>query len=469
MGLSLIIKGLTPGLTERGKIKIGEKGKTVTSRGGKEFQPPQKLDHFRVVSLMRGPDGNFLRDEEVHRLYGDRPRVLPVRLLYDDIELNFQCRYTCFQGRTMWCYGDGETALRLNAKNERDTVACPCGRQDPAYQGQDRCKINSCLSVIIDGVERVGGVWKLRTTSYNTTVGILSSLALIKRLTGGVLAGLPLQLTLNPKTVISPVNGQAMQVWVVGIEYRGSIESLQQIAYDVAQRQALHQARIEQIEAEAKRLLSAPPVEPEEIDDVVEEFFPEQVEAAVKAEPEPKAHQHIQDAPDPEKDTPDPTDVNWEKTEYPKRSRRNRFAVDPAIFGKPEIITCGATPDQLLALRKLGQGNPEVKAAVKDLTGYDQLSYLREDEAAELIARFEADVVDVAPVDVAPAESDQEPPPQDPDERSEPEAITKVTCPQTGDIVYAEKVCLVPGGCKLRERTGYCPEIDGMPEIEEVI
>jgi hypothetical protein len=143
--------------------------------------------------------------------------------------------------------------------------------------------------------------------------------------------------------------------------------------------------------------------------------------------------------------------------------------VDPAIFGKPEIITCGATPDQLLALRKLGQGNPEVKAAVKDLTGYDQLSYLREDEAAELIARFEADVVDVAPVDVAPAESDQEPPPQDPDERSEPEAITKATCPQTGDIVYAEKVCLVPGGCKLRERTGYCPEIDEMPEMEVIL
>jgi hypothetical protein len=141
--------------------------------------------------------------------------------------------------------------------------------------------------------------------------------------------------------------------------------------------------------------------------------------------------------------------------------------VDPAIFGKPEIITCGATPDQLLALRKLGQGNPEVKAAVKDLTGYDQLSYLREDEAAELIARFEDNVVDVAPSD----DPGPEPEPQDEASSPEPEepTITKVTCPRTGDIVYAEKVCLVPGGCKLRERTGYCPEIDGMPEIEEVI
>jgi phage recombination protein Bet len=168
-------------------------------------------------------------------------------------------------------------------------------------------------------------------------------------------------------------------------------------------------------------------------------------------------------APEPVTVETKPNTSEREPGDYPKRSRRNRWAVDPAIFGKPEILTCGATPDQLLALRKLGQGNLKVKAAVKELTGYDQLSYLREDEAAELIARLAADVVDVAP-----AESDQEPPPQDPDERSEPEAITKVTCPQTGDIVYAEKVCLVPGGCRLRERTGYCPEIDGMPDMEVI-
>jgi hypothetical protein len=142
--------------------------------------------------------------------------------------------------------------------------------------------------------------------------------------------------------------------------------------------------------------------------------------------------------------------------------------VDPAIFGKPEIITCGATPDQLLALRKLGKGNNAVKAAVKDMTGYDQLSYLREDEAAELIARFEAGVVDV---DVAPFD-EQTPEPEAGDQGDTPEpeeaTVTKVTCPRTGDIVYAEKVCLVPGGCKLRERTGYCPEIDGMPDMEVI-
>ena len=57
MQQSLIIKGLAPGLTERGKIKIGEKGRMIQSQRGTQFQPPQKLDHFRITTLYRGPDG----------------------------------------------------------------------------------------------------------------------------------------------------------------------------------------------------------------------------------------------------------------------------------------------------------------------------------------------------------------------------------------------------------------------------
>lgn len=103
---SLSIKGLMPGLVERGKIKIGIKGRTTESGRGKEFQPPQKLDHFIVTTLQRAPDGNFVRDEAVHARIGDRPTEIPIRLLYDDSELDFQSRYVCFRGKTMWCSGD---------------------------------------------------------------------------------------------------------------------------------------------------------------------------------------------------------------------------------------------------------------------------------------------------------------------------------------------------------------------------
>jgi hypothetical protein len=96
-------------LPERGKIKIGAKGQMKTSSQGKDFQPPVKLNHFRISTLERGKDGNFLRDEAFHERFGDEPTWIPVRLLYDDPALNFHTRYAAFIGRMMWCSGDGES------------------------------------------------------------------------------------------------------------------------------------------------------------------------------------------------------------------------------------------------------------------------------------------------------------------------------------------------------------------------
>ena len=74
MTRSLIIKTIAPGLVERGKIKIGEKGKMVASSRGASFQPPQKLDHFIITTTLRGQDGNFLRDYAAHADLGDADR-----------------------------------------------------------------------------------------------------------------------------------------------------------------------------------------------------------------------------------------------------------------------------------------------------------------------------------------------------------------------------------------------------------
>ena len=65
-----MIKGIMPGLPEIGKIKIGMKGAVRTSKGGKDFQLPQRLDHFIVTTLERGEDGNFIRDEAIHQNLG---------------------------------------------------------------------------------------------------------------------------------------------------------------------------------------------------------------------------------------------------------------------------------------------------------------------------------------------------------------------------------------------------------------
>lgn len=276
-GKSPIIKNLIPGLTERGKIKIGKKGDQRKSTGGKYFQLPQKLDHFIVTTLDRGDDNNFLADKDIHKEIGKTPKAVPVKLLYNDLSLNFQCRYSCYDGKTLDCSGDGEYAHRYNKENPT-LVKCPCGRQDPTYTAKLKCKINGTLSVIIDCQSAsVGGVWKFRTTGYNSTVGILSSLTLIKSITGGILAGIPLNMTIMPKVATNPVDKSAVTIYVVGVEYKGSVEQLRDYSLHLAQNDAVYNQRILNIETEARKMISVETALVDEAADIVEEFIPEEL------------------------------------------------------------------------------------------------------------------------------------------------------------------------------------------------
>jgi len=274
----MAVKGLTPQLAERGKIKIGMKGEEKTSSQGKKFMMPVKLDHFLITTMQRDAAGRLMPDVALMarlKPEGGKITEIPVRLLYDDIDLNFPTRYACYKGNRCWCSGDGETAQRLDEAGKYQDVNCPCERIDPYYTGQDKCKILGTLQVLIEGTDRIGGVWKFRTTSWNTVNAILSSLALIKTITGGPLAGIPLHLVLSPKTVTVPTTGQNMVVYVVSLEYRGNEEALAELGYQIARRRIEHQIKMEQIEAEARRLLLPPQAEPpEEQEEVAQEFYP---------------------------------------------------------------------------------------------------------------------------------------------------------------------------------------------------
>lgn len=256
---SLTIKNLSPMLPERGKIKIGGKGASRPTQNGGEFQLPVKYDHFVVTTMQRGQDNNFIPDAEIMGRLGEKPKRIPVTLLYDDEALNFQTRYAAFKGRVLWCSGDGEVAQRLKGEGpDRAEIPCPCERADPAYTGKDKCKINGNLSVLINGAGAVGGVWKFRTTSYNSVVGIMSSMALMKRATGGPLAGIPLELVVAPKTAVSPTEGKAQTVYIVGLEFPGDMTELRKVGYHVALERATHSHRIGHIEEQARLALAAP-------------------------------------------------------------------------------------------------------------------------------------------------------------------------------------------------------------------
>ena len=275
-----MIKTLRPALTTRGNIKIGQKGKVRKSQSGKDWQPPEKLDHFQVTTLERAADGNYKRDEKFHEKHGDKPTEIAVKLLYDDPSLNFPTRLAAYKGTTLFCTGDGEIASRLNsATGEYEQIKCPCERQDPKYKGLDKCKMNGKLNVLLRGHGGVGGVWTFRTTSFHSITGILSSIMYIKTITGGQIAGIPLKLTVTPKGATDD-NGKAITIYVVSLIYDGGDEEeLERVGHEIALARASSRLKIEAIEEEARALLALPPPSSGvplagDVPEDIEEFYP---------------------------------------------------------------------------------------------------------------------------------------------------------------------------------------------------
>jgi len=277
----MAIKGLTPQLAERGKIKIGGLGDERKKKDGSgTYMLPVKYDCFHINTMQRDAAGRFIQDTVLeHQINPSDGKLLeiPVRLLYDSIDLNFMTRYSAYSGTRCWCSGDGEEAQRLTGENGKYApVHCPCEHLEATYKGQPRCRPLGTLQVLIEGVNRVGGVWKFRTTSRNTINAILSSLALIKHLTGGPLAGIPLMLVLSPKTVTTPDTGKNMVIYIVSLEYRGPEERLAELGYEIAKRRIERQVRMETVDVEARKLMVAPHEEPaSEQAETAAEFYPD--------------------------------------------------------------------------------------------------------------------------------------------------------------------------------------------------
>lgn len=283
-----MIKNLQVQLNEAGKIKIGKKGTMITSQGGAEFRPPKKLDHFQLVTTEKDKNGDYIIDVALQNkikqagtgLVNENGCLigLPIRLLYNDDELNFPTRYVSYVSGKMSCHGDGEQSFK-RVDNFKTPHPCPCERCDQAYQGKDKCKPTGTLTCVIDEAGLFGQAHKFRTTSMNTIKGILGGIHLIKTTTNGKIAGLPLMLTMNAKQTTTP-QGVATTVYIVSICYRGNMEDLRQEVLKLVSTEKQFLLSMETIEDQARKAMA----ESEDIIDIgddeqdfVEEFFPDAV------------------------------------------------------------------------------------------------------------------------------------------------------------------------------------------------
>lgn len=263
-----MIKGFMPGLPEVGKIKIGKKGLLKTSSSGKKFRMPEKSDHFTVTSLERDQNDDFKPNNKIMKMLGENPTIIPIRLLYNNIDLNFPTSYAMYSKSKCECRGDGEFIDSQYIQNE-----LKCDPKTCEHFKSKKCKPNGILSVTIDGSALIGGVYKFRTTGFNSIKNILSSMSYIQTLTGGVLAGLPLQMRLIPKTV-SP-NGMTgtTTVYTVNIEFAGTANELIEHAKEIAITQGAMRNEILAIEERATEALQQPESK-QECKDVSDEFYP---------------------------------------------------------------------------------------------------------------------------------------------------------------------------------------------------
>ena len=269
----LIIQSLTPRLAEVGKIKIGGKSEKKTSTG---FLLPEKYDHFEIGTLLKDAEGRLVMDDEMNKVIGEGCKALDIYLCYDDPTMNMPTFYSWFVKSKLVCMGNGEKAMRTledGSKGERECNPKLC----TAYK-EKKCKPYGRLSVILASANRIGGTYIFRTTSWNSIRNILSSMAFIRTITGGVLAGIKLRMTLLPMTVVPNSVGHNVKIYVVNIEFAGGMDALKDAAVNEVQRRVQLGTNMKQIEAVDTDFIRSHVVEEaeEEAKDIAGEFAPEE-------------------------------------------------------------------------------------------------------------------------------------------------------------------------------------------------
>ncbi|MEE9499633.1 MAG: hypothetical protein V3V24_09870 [Nitrospinaceae bacterium] len=253
-------------MLEVGKIKIGMKGETRKSAKGSDYKLPVKLDHFIVTTTEKGADGNFLLDTAVMKKLGDKPTEIPIKLPFDDIDLNFFTQYQYYHGKKAVCKGSGVRADRITKEGK---IRIQCDPETCEYSVDKKCKVSGVLSCMLPDSPDLGGIYRFRTHGWNSVTGILASLMFFQENTNGVLQGLPMKLKFLKKNTEEHGAVPVVTIVLDGVE----IQKFRQLAHDEAQSRKNLGVDMEQIEYRAE--LSGFTEDKDDPADIQAEFYPE--------------------------------------------------------------------------------------------------------------------------------------------------------------------------------------------------
>ncbi|HDU8503787.1 hydrolase or metal-binding protein [Acinetobacter baumannii] len=191
-----MIKGLAITPPILGRISIGK----IVEKNGKRI--PEKDDQFTITSQIQGKDGwvKHPMDEALRtKASNNKLRSIPVRMIFNDPELNLRAEYTLFDRQTgrPICIGNGETCQRSGNKGI-EQHSCPSPSLCSLAQG-GLCKPYGRLYVNLDDADELGA-FIFRTTGFNSIRTLAARLAYYHAASGHLLSCLPLQLILRGKS-----------------------------------------------------------------------------------------------------------------------------------------------------------------------------------------------------------------------------------------------------------------------------
>ena len=260
----------------------------MVERNGKRL--PEKDDEFTITSQVQHKDGwiNHPLDEALRADAGSKLRTIPIKLLFDDPDLNMRANYTLFNRQTgrPACVGNGETCRRVTATGIQ-TFECQTPDACELAQGKD-CKPYGRLNVRIGDDDELG-TFILRTTGFNTIRTLLARMKYLHALSGGLLASLPLELRLRGK---STAQSHRAPIYYVDLTLRVGIKLREAVDQARTERAALEADGIYQtaLDDAARQGFALGAFEEGEEDGlaVIEEHFPEEQHANVRKSAPPK-------------------------------------------------------------------------------------------------------------------------------------------------------------------------------------
>ncbi|EIF53182.1 hypothetical protein BP1258A_5445 [Burkholderia pseudomallei 1258a] len=190
-----MLKGLAITPPVVGRISIGR----VTEKNGKRM--PAADDQFTLTTQVQQRGEWLLHplNDRLRKATTGKLRAIPVRVLFNDPDLNLRADYSLFDrdtGRPI-CVGDGQTCKRA-IDNGVETL--PCASPDGCMFGQQGgCKPYARLNVLIGDEDEMGS-FIFRTTSFNSIRTLAARLHYFAAVSGNLLACLPLELKLRGKS-----------------------------------------------------------------------------------------------------------------------------------------------------------------------------------------------------------------------------------------------------------------------------